>query len=230
METPGIVLVVFAHPDDAEFGCCGTIAKWCKDGAEVHYLVATYGDKGSQDPDMLPERMAIIREAEQRAAAAVLGVKSVEFMGYPDGEVEPSREMLGKIVRRIRQVKPDVLLTMEPHPRLTHSHRDHRMVGLTAEDACFPYCRDRLHFPEHLREGLEPHKVGAVLFFGGSDEHHEFVDISDVMDTKIAAIKKHASQVGTREIGPQQFERAKEIGKKFGVQYAEAFRKIEFRR
>lgn len=231
MDTPARVLVVIAHPDDAEFGCSGTVAKWVREGAEVHYLVATYGDKGSQDPEMLPERLAVIREAEQRAACAVLGVKSVEFMGYPDGEVEPSREMLGKIVRQIRKVRPDVILTMEHMSRLAHSHRDHRMTGLTAQDACFPYCRDRLHFPEHLREGLEPHKVGTVLFFAGPDAEtlHEYIDISNVIDVKVAAIKKHCSQIGDRDVSPATMERAKQLGEKIGVQYAEAFRKITFR-
>ncbi|MSQ11426.1 MAG: PIG-L family deacetylase [Dehalococcoidia bacterium] len=229
MDTPGRALVVFAHPDDAEFGCSGTIAKWVQEGAEVHYLVCTNGDKGSTEPEMLPERLAPVREAEQRAAAAVLGVKSVECLGYPDGELEPTRAFLGQVVRAIRRVKPDAIITSEPHPRTYHSHRDHRMAGLVTLDACFPYARDHLHFPEHMRQGLEPHKVGAILFFGG-EEPLEFVDITGTMDTKIRALYKHASQVRGRDIEELVRKRSHEIGERAGYEYAEAFRKIEFRR
>lgn len=228
METPASVLVVFAHPDDAEFGCSGTIAKWVREGAEAHYLIATNGDKGSQDPAMLPEKLAVIREAEQRAAAAVLSVKTIEFLGYGDGELEASHQFLGQVVKAIRRTKPNVLITSEPHPRLTHSHRDHRRAGQTALDACYPYCRDRLHFPEHFCEGLEPHKVGTILFWG-QDETHEYLDISSVLDQKVAAISKHASQLGGRDVRSNTLKRAGEIGEKAGFKYAESFRKIEFR-
>ena len=229
MDTPGSVLVVFAHPDDAEFGCSGTVATWAKAGAQVHYLLCTNGNKGTSDPEMLPERLAVIREAEQRAAAEVLGVKSVMTLGYPDGELEPTRTFLGQVVRAIRLTKPDVLLPSEPHPRLNHSHRDHRMAGLTALDACFPYARDHLHFPEHIRQGLEPHKAGAILFWG-ADEPQEYVDISAAMDTKIAALQKHASQIRGRDVGDMTRKRTHEVGERAGFEYAEAFRKIEFRR
>ncbi|MBM3946934.1 MAG: PIG-L family deacetylase [SAR202 cluster bacterium] len=229
MDTPGSVLAVFAHPDDAEFGCSGAVAKWARAGAQVHYLLCTNGNKGTSDPELLPERLAVIREAEQRAAAEVLGVKSVMTLGYPDGELEPTRAFLGQVVRAIRLTRPDVVLTSEPHPRLNHSHRDHRMAGLTALDACFPYARDHLHFPEHMRAGLEPHKVGTILFWG-ADEPQEYVDISDAMDTKIASLQKHASQIRGRDIGKTVRERAHEIGQRAGYEFAEAFRKIEFRR
>jgi LmbE family N-acetylglucosaminyl deacetylase len=229
LETPQRVLVVFAHPDDAEFGCAGTIARWVSEGAEVHYLLSTSGDKGTGNPELLPERLAVVREAEQRAAASVLGVKSVECLGYPDGELEPTRTYLGQVVRAIRRTRPDYVLTSEPHPRLVHSHRDHRMAGLTALDACFPYARDHLHFPEHMRQGLETHKVGAILFWG-AEEPTEYVDISECIDTKIASLRKHVSQVGNRDLTQTVKERAKEIGQRAGYAYAEAFRKIEFRR
>ena len=148
------ILVVVAHPDDAEFGCAGSVARWTADECEVFYCLLTSGNRGSDDPTMTPERLATVREAEQRAAARVLGVKDVTFCHYPDGELEDTREARRDVVREIRRVRPDRLVTTNPFPSLNpySGHRDHRHAGRLALDAVYPYARDRMHFPELMAE------------------------------------------------------------------------------
>jgi len=155
------ILVVVAHPDDAEFGCAGSVARWVADGAEVHYCLFTSGNAGSDDPTMTPERLAAVREAEQRAAARVLGVKSVAFLHYPDGDLEDTRDARRDVIREIRRVRPDRVVCQSPFPSFNpySGHRDHRHAGRLTLDAVYPYARDRMHFPELLVEGFEPHKV-----------------------------------------------------------------------
>ena len=163
------ILVVVAHPDDAEFGCAGSVARWVADGCEIHYCLFTSGNRGSDDPAMTPELLAAVREAEQRAAAEVLGVKSVTFLHYPDGELEDTRDARRDVVREIRRVRPDRIVTQNPFPSLNpySGHRDHRHAGRLALDAVYPYARDRMHFPELLAEGFEPHKVRSVYLMQG---------------------------------------------------------------
>ncbi|MBI2872339.1 MAG: PIG-L family deacetylase [Chloroflexi bacterium] len=233
LERPERALVVFAHPDDAEIGAGGTIARWTREGTQVYYLVCTNGDKGSADPEMTPERLAAIREREQRAAAEVLGIKEVVFLRYPDGELEDTRQLRGEVVRAIRRFRPDVVLCPEPFRRSSYQHRDHRVAGRASLDACFPYARDRLHFPEHEREGLAPHKVGSILFWQ-AEEPDVFTDIKETLDLKVKALLCHASQMSNpgrdvpqrvRENAQQQATRSPEP-----MEYAEGFRKVEFRR
>ena len=149
------ILVVVAHPDDAEFGCGGSVAHWVADGREVFYCVITNGNRGSDDPAMTPERLAAIREDEQRAAARALGVTDVLFLGYPDGELEDTREARRDVVRAIRRFRPDRVVNQNPFPSLNPyaGHRDHRHAGRLALDAVYPYARDRLHFAELGAEG-----------------------------------------------------------------------------
>ena len=149
---PRKALVIVAHPDDAEFLCGGTVAKWCAEGWEVNYLLTTSGDMGSRDPGMTRTKLARIREKEQLAAATVLGVKEVVFLQYPDGFVEDTAEMRGQIARQIKRLKPDVVVTWNPF-RTAFTHRDHRLTGQSALDALFPLARNPLGFPEHLDEG-----------------------------------------------------------------------------
>src|SRR5689334_1365167 len=131
------ILVVVAHPDDAEFGCGGSVARWVGEGREVFYCLATNGNRGSDDPAMTPERLAGVREAEQRAAARSLGVQDVLFLGYPDGELEDTRDARRDVVRAIRRVRPDRVVTQNPFPSLNpySGHRDHRHAGRLALDA-----------------------------------------------------------------------------------------------
>jgi LmbE family N-acetylglucosaminyl deacetylase len=234
IETPARAMVVAPHPDDGESGCSGTTAKWIREGCEVVYVVCTNGDKGTSDVRMTPEKLAGIREVEQRKAAEVLGVKDVVFLGHGDGELEDDRVLIGELVHAIRRFKPDTILTTDPHRIETHNHRDHRVTGQAVLDACFPYARDRLHFLEHEEEGLEPHKVGTVLLWG-ADRPDVMVDISESIDAKLKALMQHGSQVGdsysdvaewVKAFGRRAADRAKDTG----YEYAEAFRKLTFRR
>lgn len=227
-DVPKKAMVIMAHPDDAEFGCAGTVAKWAKAGAEVVYVICTNGDKGSSDPQMTPPRIAAIREQEQRNACKTLGVKEVVFLGHPDGELEDNREFRGELVREIRRFRPEAVVCPDPSRRSFFNHRDHRICGQVALDAVYPYSRDRLHFSELLAQGFQPHKVNTV-FLQGPDEPDTYVDISDTIDLKLKALLCHVSQVSNpgRDIEKSLRENAQRIGEKGGVPYAEAFRKIE---
>ena len=221
------VMVVTPHPDDAEFGTAGTVASWVKQGSEVIYVVCTNGDKGSSDPDMTSERLAQIRRQEQQKAANILGVKEVIFLDYPDGELEDTPAFRGELVRLIRKYRPDVVITSDPYRRYLW-HRDHRIAGAVTLDAIFPYARDHLSYPEHIAEGLAPHRVKEVYLWG-SEEPDTFIDITDTFDAKMAALNCHASQVGQymEILGQRVRERAEKMGQKEGFPLAEAFRRIE---
>lgn len=224
-------LVVVPHPDDAEIQCGGTIARWAREGHRIVYVVCTNGDKGTEDPAMTPERLAQVREKEQVDAARVLGVSQVVFLRYPDGELEDTREFRGKLVRLLRTHRPETVLAPDPYRKSFYQHRDHRIAGLVAMDAVFPYARDRLHFPEHEREGLKPHKVAEIYFFG-ADDPDTFVDITGTLDMKIAAVKAHVSQMSNpgRDVEKWVRERAAQWGEKAKVPFAEAYRCMATRR
>ncbi len=222
------ILVIVAHPDDAEFGCGGSVARWVEERDEVFYCVVTNGDKGSDDPAMTPQRLARLRESEQRAAARALGVQEVLFLGYPDGELEDTREARRDVVRAIRRVRPDRVVTQNPFPSLNPyaGHRDHRHAGRLALDAVYPYARDRMHFPDLLAEGWEPYRVREVYLMGHA-EPDVVVDITGTMDRKLAALRCHASQLkdfaGVEGLVRQ---RAADLGKPHGYTYGEAYRVI----
>jgi LmbE family N-acetylglucosaminyl deacetylase len=226
------ILVVVAHPDDAEFGCGGSVARWVAEGREVSYCILTTGNRGSDDPAMTPERLAVTRREEQQAAAQALGVREVLFCGYPDGELEDTREARRDVVRAIRRFRPDRLVTQNPFPSFNpySGHRDHRHAGRLALDAVYPYARDRLHFPELLAEGWPPHKVREVYVMG-HDEPDTAVDITPTMDRKLIALRCHASQLKDfAAVEGRVRERAAEVGKPYGHTYAEGFRLIELPR
>lgn len=225
------VMVITAHPDDAEFACGGTIAKWAKEGREVVYVVCTNGDKGSNDPGMTSDKLAQVRIQEQLNAARTLGVKEVIFLGYPDGELEDTADFRGQLVLLIRKYQPDIVVTMEPH-RIGHQHRDHRITGIVTLDAIFPYARDHLSYPEQLTNGVHPHKV-AEAYLAGSENADVCVDIQDTFEQKLAALQCHVSQVGHRP--KEEFEKmlregTARAGSKFNIPLGECFRRIEFRR
>jgi len=220
------VLVVAAHPDDAEFGAAGTVSRWTSEGRRVVYVVCTNGDKGTSDMQMTPQRLAAIREEEQRAAAKMVGVHEVVFLGYADGYLEYTDEFRGKLVRCIRQYRPYTILTSDPY-RKYFWHHDHRIAGQVVMDAVYPYCRDHLYYPEHLKEGLSTHAVREVLLWG-TDEPDTFFDIKDRFELKIAALKCHVSQVGNKEALREWVgNRARDNGKKGGMEMAEAFHRVE---
>jgi LmbE family N-acetylglucosaminyl deacetylase len=226
-----IVMTITAHPDDSEFGAGGTIAKWVREGQKVICVVCTNGDKGSSAEGMTSQKLAVIREAEQKAAAAVLGVSEVIFLGYPDGGLEDTAEFRAKLVRLLRKYRPDAVITHDPKLRYM-GHRDHRIAGLVAMDAIFPYSRDALFYPEHQAEGLLGHKVKEV-YFTGAEDPDVFIDISETFEIKARAIRCHVSQVGARS--PEDWERwmkamaqrSAAMQKRQGLPLAEGFKKIE---
>jgi LmbE family N-acetylglucosaminyl deacetylase len=223
-------LVIVAHPDDAEFLCAGSVARWVSEGWDVGYVLVTSGDKGSSDEEMTSERLAVIREEEQRAAAKVLGVSTCVFRGPPDGCVEDTAELRGELVREIRRFKPDVVVTWDPY-RLGHNHRDHRLTGQAALDAAYPLSRSRLYYPEHLAEGLEPHRAKEALL-AGSDRANYHVDVSDFFRTKMKALRCHKSQLGRypfSEVRKRVRQRMAEAGKEAGFKLAEGFHRLEWR-
>ena len=218
------VMVITAHPDDSEFGAGGTVARFVKDGREVAYCIVTNGNKGSSDRAMTPERLAVIRAEEQRNAARVLGVEQVTFLGYPDGEVEDTRDVRRDVAREIRRWRPDLLICQNPNRtyNLGASHRDHRIVGGIALDCVYPLARDHMAFPELLPE-LEPHKVKQVYVMQWQNPQL-VVDISDVIDLKMRALACRASQFADfSRVEARVRERAAELGQARGFAYAEAF-------
>ena len=239
--TPERALVVIPHPDDAEVWAGGTIARWVRGGSEVHYVLCTDGSKGTDDPEIDPTELAATRSREQLAAADILGIKNVVLLGRPDGELEDTSDFRRDLVRQIRIVQPDVVLTSEPYRRNMQWHRDHRIAGQVALDAVFPYARDHLHFGElFANEGIEPHKTATIMFWG-SENPNTFVDIADDFDAKMDAVMAHRTQARQRtreELEGFMRARAKEAAaagndypdEEFsGLTLAEAFRRVTFR-
>jgi LmbE family N-acetylglucosaminyl deacetylase len=222
------VLVAVAHPDDAEFGCAGAVARWVKEGRAVGYLILTNGDKGSGDRSMTSERLARIRVEEQQSAARTLGVEDVVFLGCPDGELEDTPEVRRGVTAQIRRFRPDLVITQNPVRtfNIYASHRDHRTAGGIVLDCVYPIARDHLYFPELLAQGLEPHRVREVYVMG--PEHPDIVlDISDTIEIKLRALACHASQIGDfSQVQARVRERAAQIGKPKGYAYAESFSRI----
>jgi len=192
------VMGIFAHPDDPEFFAGATLARWAAKGTEVTIVVATSGDKGSDDPEMTSERLREIREQEERNSTAVLGAKEVIFLRYPDGELRPSLGLRRDLTRLIRMKKPDLVITSDPTVFYRDSyinHPDHRAIGVSTLEAVFPAARDRLNFVELARdEGLQPHKV-RLIYIAGSLEPTLSVDVTDYLETKIDALREHKSQI-----------------------------------
>jgi LmbE family N-acetylglucosaminyl deacetylase len=234
------VLVVVAHPDDAEFMSAGTIGKWAREGKEVNYVLCTAGDKGSSDPSMSPERLAAIRRVEQREACDRLGVKDLVFLGYEDGVLLNTLDLRRDIVREIRRFKPDVVLCQDPTTRWSSqgyiNHPDHRAAGDATLDAVYPSARDGMVFPELRAEGFAPHKVIEV-YLGGTNTPDVYVDIEDSIHLKVAALKAHVSQVGD---GPRPdrpgwdletviCERAGLVGEPQGMKFAESYKYFRLR-
>jgi LmbE family N-acetylglucosaminyl deacetylase len=228
------VLVVSAHPDDPEFGFGGTVAKLSSEGVEVTYVICTDGSQGGEDPSVADSELTETRYAEQRAAAAVLGVKDVVFLGYRDGHLEPNLELRMALSREIRRVKPDAVFTHNPLRVLGigigASHPDHLAVGQAAFAAVYPDARNPRAFRELLSEGLEAHKVKEIWIGAWMDGDH-VVDVTGFVEKKIEALKCHLSQFtkpGQETFGFEKFvrERMQEAGKKIGVDYAESFRRF----
>ena len=224
------ILCIAAHPDDIEFTVAGTVARWTREGRSVVFCLVTTGGAGTNEYTPDGDGLIPRREQELHEAARILGVKEVVLLGYQDGVVEPTLGLRRDLTRVIRRQQPDVLVCSDPTTRWYGNeylnHPDHRAVASAALDAVFPSSETRGIFPELITEGLAPHKVKEV-FISGADPADTWIDISDTLPIKCAALKAHASQVGAGEwIEPLLREWATEQGKRAGVTYAEAYRRM----
>jgi len=226
---PQKAMVIVAHPDDIEFACAGTVARWIKEGAEVSYVLCTSGDVGIAEPGMTKAKAAKIREAEQLAAADAVGVKEVIFLREPDGMLENTMELRKRLVREIRRFKPEVVITGDPTIVWARSdyinHPDHRAASGAALDAVFPAAGQPNLFEELVEEGITAHKVRKV-YVTSWQAADIFVNISDTIDLKIEALKKHTSQMQDWDPEPRMRDWAAEIAKGKEMAYAEAFRVV----
>lgn len=225
---PLTAMVITAHPDDAEFLCSGTAAKWCAEGWTVYYVLATSGDKGTHDEELSAQDLAAIREQEQREACRVLGVKEVIFLGYPDGFLKADEEFRGQIVRLLRRYRPDVVITWDGF-RGGFNHSDHRAVGIAVRDAIYPAVRDHLYYPSDKDDGFDAHRVNEMLLVGSSEPDYH-VDVTAHMEKKVEAILCHRSQLGNRS--PEELRKAWEQRMKSAGDGAmkESFKWVRIRR
>jgi LmbE family N-acetylglucosaminyl deacetylase len=226
----GAALAVFAHPDDAEISAGGTLARWVSEGRQVHLLVLTNGDRGSDDPARDRVELARTRLAETEDAARLLGLASTTVLSTHDGELENTPEIRAEIARVVRRIRPSTVLTCDPTAwffgNRYFNHSDHRMAGAVTLDAVFPGAGNPHFFTELLAEGLEAWNVPEV-WMGWSLEPNHYQDITGFMDIKLKALFEHRSQLEGGLIGffeewlPSE---AEENGRRIGVQHAEAFR------
>lgn len=227
--TPKSALFIFAHPDDIEFGCAGTAAHWAKEGAAISYLLLTSGDVGIADTSLTRAEAAAIREVEQSAAAEIAGVKEVIYFREPDGMLENTMGLRKRIVREIRRVRPEVVVCGDPTIVIAGdtylNHPDHRAAGFAAIDAVFPAAGQPHIFQDLEAEGLTAHKVRKVYIQAWGDGS-TFVNISDVIDTKIAALRAHVSQMKEWDPEPMIRQWAAEGGKGKEMAYAESYKVV----
>jgi LmbE family N-acetylglucosaminyl deacetylase len=228
---PPRAMVLMAHPDDPEFFCGGTVARWAQAGSLVAYVIMTNGNKGSSVPDMTPTRITAMRQIEQRTAAQRLGVQEVIFLDYNDGELFPTLQLREDLVYQLRRYRPDAVICQDPTTYFVGdsriNHPDHRAAGEAVLAAVFPLARDRLNFPHHEANGLTPHAVQHVLV-AGTNEPNYVVDITDVIDLKIAAIHDHTSQISDpAAIAARIRERATAVTADGRTVYREQFRYIK---
>jgi LmbE family N-acetylglucosaminyl deacetylase len=222
------ILVILAHPDDPEFFCGGTLARWVKAGHEIHYCILTCGDKGSAG-GYTPEQLTNIRHEEQLNAAAIIGVKSIQFLDHEDGYLLPTLEIRREVVRVIRQIRPSILVTCDPSNLFVRenylNHPDHRYAGQVVLDAVFPAAGNRYFFPELLsKEGLEPY-TPREIWISLTSNPNVSLDVTDTWPIKVQALKEHKSQIGD----PIQFEQRMESRKADRSTIEKAFYDEKFR-
>ncbi|MGH9088271.1 MAG: PIG-L deacetylase family protein [Acidimicrobiales bacterium] len=223
-EVPEVVLAVYAHPDDADVGCGGTLAHWAAEGCAVHLVVCTDGGRGTPDPTVDPAELARLRADELAAAAEVVGLASHEVLGAPDGELEERHTLRGELVARVRQLRPDVALGHDPTATFFgqdyFNHRDHRSAGWALLDALSPAAA----LPHYFPGAGPPHRV-ATAYLSGTLEPDVWIDVTSAVDVKAAAVECHRSQ-GQGWAGEVVRRRAEEEGRRAGVAYAEGFRRL----
>jgi LmbE family N-acetylglucosaminyl deacetylase len=227
---PDRFMAIFAHPDDADFGPAATAATWIDAGSMGWLVCCTSGDAGSEDAELDPLALAAIREAEQRAAAEVIGYAGVSFLHQPDGALVNDLVLRELLVREIRAFRPDVIITSDPETLFRKgrgvNHADHRAAGMAVVDAVFPAARNPMAFPELVREGLLPHRVRRI-YLSGSNQPTVRVDVGDRLERKLEALSRHVSQIGADAQSLENVRRrAADEGAVIGVSAAEAFRLI----
>ena len=226
-ETPGVVLAVYAHPDDADVACGGALARWAKAGASVHLLVCTDGGKGTIEPSVKPEKLAAERAGELQASSALIGLSSVQNLGFPDGELVDSDDFRRTLVEQLRTLRPDLVCGHDPTAvffgQSYYNHRDHRITGGALLDAVAPASG----LPHYFPDAGPPHQVATVLL-SGTLEPDEWVDVTDTIETKAAAVECHRTQFAGQDgwAGEAVRRRAVEEGRRAGVAYAEGFRRL----
>ncbi|MGB9669337.1 MAG: PIG-L deacetylase family protein, partial [Anaerolineales bacterium] len=230
-DTPQKICVILAHPDDPEFFCGASIAKWIKSGHRVSYCLLTCGDKGTKDRNISNQELCTIRQREQINAAKILGVTDVHFLNNPDGYLVADLELRKQVARVIRQLKPDIVVTCDPQNLFMGedriNHPDHRAAGQAVIDAVFPAARDHLYFPELLTdENLEPHVV-KELWVSLPANPNVALDVTMYWDIKIQAILQHKSQIAdAQELITRMKKRFAEGSTLENPQYIEYFRKV----
>jgi LmbE family N-acetylglucosaminyl deacetylase len=225
-------LVISPHPSDPDFGIGGTALRWAREGKNVIYVICTNGDKGTTDPELLPDELAKIREQEQLKAAGMLGVKNVIFLRHPDLGLQDTPELKKEILKLILTYRPVVVATCNPFSQGNQkyiSNPDHRVLGRLVLDVVWPTCLAPNNYRDLLKQGLKPHKVQELLIWGTGEPNY-YVDITPTYDIKMSACYCHQSQIGPQ--GNQDFikmlpESFKTAGKVIGVPYAESFYRIE---
>lgn len=230
--TTGPVLAVFAHPDDAEISAGGTLTKWAAAGRDVHLIVLTNGDRGSQDPDLDRRELAATRVRETEAAGEAMGLASVRIGSIPDGELENTTAVREPVVRRIRELRAETVVSVDPtavfFENRYYNHSDHRVAGWVALDACFPGSGNPHFFAEHLEEGLQAQDVHDV-WLGWTNEPNHQEDITGFLERKLDALARHESQLSEGIAFFEEFlgKDAVETGAKIGVEHAEEFRVLD---
>lgn len=226
---PESAMAIVAHPDDIEFSCAGTTARWARAGARIAYLLCTSGDVGIAEPSMTRARATEIREAESRAAAEIAGVRDVIFLREPDGMLEATIALRKRIVREIRRFRPEVIITGDPTVVFSSAdyinHPDHRAAAQAALDATFPAAGQPNLFEELAAEGLTAFKPRKV-YITAWDKGDTYVSIDETIDVKVAALRAHKSQMRDWDPEPMIREWSAEAAKGKEMQYAESFRVV----
>jgi LmbE family N-acetylglucosaminyl deacetylase len=230
------ILVVLAHPDDPEFYCGGTVALWAAEGRQIIYCLLTQGEKGNDDGEVDPLVIAQIRVEEQRRAADILGVEQVIFLDHPDGYLTPDLALRRDVVRVIRQVRPEIVITCDPtnfFPSDRYiNHPDHRAAGQATLDAVYPAAGSGLYFSElNVEEGLSSHKVNQV-YIAGAQQWNTVIDVTDLMNAKLAALREHTSQIHDFEAMEERLRKRMldQESPPDSPRYVERFKRIDLRR
>ncbi|MDO8618481.1 MAG: PIG-L deacetylase family protein [Candidatus Daviesbacteria bacterium] len=234
--TGKVVLVIAAHPDDPEFGCGATVAKYVSGGAKAYYVICTNGQRGSRHHDIDGKKLTEARHKEQKKAADIIGVTETIFLDHEDGALQADMNLKEELVKIIRKLKPDIIFTHDPsfyyfvrEDFSMVNHNDHRETGIATLDAVYPLARDLASFPDHKKLGLTPHNVPMVLLFN-FDKPNYLEDVTDTFETKYKAILEHESQVDDAKLTRMWLEkRLSSLGKEISAKYAEGFTKLVLR-